>query len=282
MLKGKFGRIVLGLLLLGGALYFLMPAQEDTVLDDFTVVDETGDYVLADAGDGLVKYYKAFRFDFGDSDFRNWFGEGKWSTMTLLSPQVRSAMANRGLREDILAGNADFVENRIDAEDGAVRFTSVNAKKVMTATKTLLENNRLWFIKGNDLWFKADFFLDEYVPYSIAAFREEGRKFRPGPEVIIWEQRYLGLELGSAPEARLEQRDVSVPYGQWFEVKVHMKLDDVSGKVHIWQDGELVLEGEMQTLVAANSLLNVLEVGITASAPVGMLVDNVEISREPL
>ncbi len=62
-----------------------------------------------------------------------------------------------------------------------------------------------------------------------------------------------------------------------------MVLDDVSGAVILWIDGEKVIEGEMQTLPLADTVLNSVEIGISATNEETILfVDDIIISEESL
>jgi hypothetical protein len=153
----------------------------------------------------------------------------------------------------------------------------------MVTAKSMLEHNRLWFVKGDELWFRGWYYLEAGVPFSIVDFQERGRHKSPGPRVCIWQRRYIGMELKARSKPKLKQTKIPVPSKQWFELKVHLILDDQAGHVRIWQDGEMIINDQMPTLHSANSLLNALEVGITATAEATeLIVDDVAISHEPL
>lgn len=231
----------------------------------------------------MGRLYKSFSDDFENPDFYQWFGDQKWTTMTLLSPSAKSVDAYASLRRAIFNGEADFADNRIDATNGIARFTAIAPSDDMVTSKSMLEQNLLWFTKGDDLWFSADYYLAKGIPFTIADFQERGRRGSPGPRVTIWDQTHIGMELKAGRKPSLRQTETEIPTGRWFNLKVHLTLDERSGTVQIWQDGELIIDDQMRTLANANTLLNALEVGITATGePTELWVDNVKISHNPL
>lgn len=284
---------IMGIIFLG-VLSGCAAACPEVTVDDLEILEETDEYVLIRHDGETGKLYKEFEFGFEDPDFLSWFGEGKWTTMSLLSPAAKDVEAYADLREKIFAGEADFVDNRIDPEqdqvyagEGAARFFSVDPSSDMVTAKAMLENNALWFIKGDDLFFRGQFFIDQDevggVPFTLVDFQERGRDQSPGPRVVVWEQKHIGMELKYFGKPTFKQSDVQVPLGQWFELKVHLKLDNSEGKIQIWQDGELIIDTQGKTLPESNSLLNALEVGITATSESAVVfVDDVVISHHAL
>ena len=64
---------------------------------------------------------------------------------------------------------------------------------------------------------------------------------------------------------------------------MHLTLDAQEGTIEIWQDDVKIIDTTGQTLPEADSLLNALEVGITATSEETVLyVDDVVISHQPL
>ncbi|MCM8533866.1 MAG: polysaccharide lyase [Lentisphaeraceae bacterium] len=210
--------------------------------------------------------------------------------MTLLSPHATSVEAYAELRRNIFAKQTSFIDNRITFEaanvhsgKGAARFSSVAPTAEMVTAKSMLEHNNLWFIKGDDLWFSAWYYLETGVPFTIVDFQERGRHMSPGPRICIWDKQYIGVELKARSKPKLRQDKVQVPLKKWFELKVHLTLDDQSGHVRIWQDGQKIIDHKMPTLHSADSILNALEIGITATAEsTSVLVDDITISHELL
>lgn len=258
-------------------------ARAKDTIDDIDILAETDAYVEIAHEGNVGRLYKSFSDDFSNPDFLQWFGDQKWTTMSLLSPGAKSVDAYATLRRAILNGEADFLDNRIDPTDGYARFIAVAPSANMVTSKSMLEQNLLWFVEGDDLWFSADYYLAEGIPFTIVDFQERGRHNSPGPRVTIWGSTHIGMEMKHLFKPELRQTEHPVPIGEWFNLRVHLVLDHRSGQVQIWQDDALIIEGEMRTIPAANSILNALEVGITATGEAAELwVDNVQISHNPL
>lgn len=256
--------------------------QPEATVNDFEILSETSGYVEVRHARGTGRFYKEFLFGF-DGEFETWFGEGKWTTMALLSPSAKTVQDYHALRTKIFAGEADFADNRIEAMDGAAKFSAVAPTEDMVTSKSMLENNQLWFVNGDDLWFRAKYHLESGTPYTLVDFQERGRTGSPGPRVTIDDGKFLGIELKHGLKPRLRQDQVRVPLGEWFELKVHLRLDHQSGHAHLWQDGILLIDGPIQTLPEKDSLLNALEVGITATSEAAvLLMDDVVISHGEL
>ncbi|WP_436715547.1 membrane or secreted protein [Roseiconus lacunae] len=265
------------------AIAFLFPRHASVTSDDVEIVGENKFSVLVRYNGHTGNLYKSFDDDFSEPSFRKWFGEGRWTTIDTLSPASPSLQAYVDLRRSIFAGQSDFLDNRIEAVDGHAKFIAVAPSKDMVTSKSLLEHNQLWFVKGDDLWYRGRYCFNEGVPFTIADFQERGRHNSPGPRITLWEQEYLGYELKSGWKPKLRQRKMKVPRERWFTLTVHLILDDVEGNVRIWQDDQLVLDESVATLPASNSILNALEVGITATdTACEVLVDDVAISHSPL
>ncbi len=274
---------IVAALIIGAISIYGLSRRVGYTLDDLTVLGENDDYVELSYDGYTGKLYKHFSFDFSDPDYMNWFGEGSWSAMTLLSPLAKTVPEYMALQRDIRAGQAGFRDNRIDAVDGVARFESVAPSNDMETAKSMLQHDRLWFVKGDDLWFKARFFLESGVPFALASFQERGRIHSPGPRIIIRDQTHIGIEMKYVGKPTMYQSIAEIPTGRWFEIKLHMQLDEEVGEIQVWQDGIPIIDGIMQTLPEANSVLNSLELGITATAEATvMMVDDVVISHDPL
>ncbi len=62
-------------------------------------------------------------------------------------------------------------------------------------------------------------------------------------------------------------------------MKTHIVLDEVAGAVELWINEEKVIAGVMQTLPLADTVLNSVEIGISATSEETILfVDDVRIS----
>jgi len=58
--------------------------------------------------------------------------------------------------------------------------------------------------------------------------------------------------------------DYVVPRRQWVNIQVHFLLDEKNEQFRLWIDSELVIDDRGQTLPLANTILDSVEVGISA------------------
>ena len=281
--------ICCALLIVFGAAWFFYQ-RPSVSLDTLTILGETPHFVEVEHEARTGRLYKHFQTNFEEPEFLDWFGDERWTTMTLLSPHAKTVDAYAALRRDIFAGRQEFIDNRIVFEavnvhsgKGAARFKSVAPTADMVTAKSMLEHNQLWFVKGDELWFRAWYYLESGVPFTIVDFQERGRHNSPGPRICIWEQQFIGVELKAWTKPKLKQTLLPVPLKRWFELRVYMKLDESNGHVRVWQDGTNIIDDAMPTLHSADSILNALEVGITATGTAtSLIVDDVQISQQPI
>jgi len=265
------------------AIIFTFRPTVSMTVADVEILEEDAASVLVRYRGEIGRMFKSYADDFSNPIFLDWFGDERWTTIDTLSPSSPSLEAYVALREKIFRGESGFLDNRIEAVEGMAKFTAHTPSETMVTSKALLEHNRLWFVKGDDLWFRGRYLLKEGVPFTIADFQERGRHNSPGPRITIWDQEHLGYELKAGWKPRLRQSVAKVPIGEWFELTVHLVLDEAEGRVQIWQDGLMILDETVATLAASDSLLNALEVGITATGQAcEVWVDDVEISHERL
>ncbi len=273
--------IVLILVALGVMLY-LRPLGSDTI-NRIEMLEETDDYVVVRAGNQTGRLYKNFSYDFDLPVLSDWFSTPGWSQMTLQSPLAKTPEEYTALSQNIINDGSRFLDNSVTPFQGAARFEAVAPAEGMVTSKADLINSSMWFVKGNDLWFRASFLLEKGVPYSLVDFEDSSVRQSPGIRLVIDDSRFIGIELKSSRKPRLQQTETEVPIGRWFTLTLHMTLDNSAGKVRIWQDGQLILEGEMKTLPNDGSVLNLFEIGITASDQAAvLLLDNVMLSHQPL
>ena len=255
-----------------------------------SVVRETDEYVVVERGGEQGRYEKAFTFGFEEPNLRNWFGDRGLTTMTLLSPRMPSDEEYTALSDSIINDGADFVDNRVVAErdrvavgHGAARFEAMAPSADMVTSKADVRMVRLWFVDGDDLWFRGRFLLDSGVPYSIVDIEDTNQRGSPGVRVVIDDGRFLGVELKHGAKPRLRQTETEVPDGRWFELMLHIGFDTDAGVVQVWQDGTLVLDGEMPTMPTRDALMNSVELGITATdTATVLLADDIAISHQAM
>ncbi|MCF6305267.1 MAG: hypothetical protein L3J33_07845 [Rhodobacteraceae bacterium] len=279
-IKGQISGIVIILVALGVMLY-QRPLGSDT-LNRIQILEDTNEYVEVRAGDKTGRLYKEFAFDFDEPVFTDWFFDRGWNAMTLLSPANPTVEEYAALGRSIINGDGSFVDNSVTPFQNAARFEAVAPADGMVTSKSDLQNTSMWFVKGDDLWFRASFLLEQGVPYSLVDFEDNSVRQSPGIRIVIDDNRYIGIELKSGRKPRLRQAEYEIPTGRWFTLTLHLRLDDTAGIVRIWQDDQLIINDKMKTLPNAESLLNSFEIGITATDQAAvLLLDDVMLSHNP-
>lgn len=264
-----------------GVMLYIRPLGSDTI-NRIQILEETDEYVIVRAGERTGRLYKNFSYDFDVPVLTDWFEERGWHQMTLLSPAVQTVEEYVALSQSIINGDGNFIDNIVTPFRNAARFKAFAPAEGMVTSKADLKNTSMWFIKGNDLWFRASFLLEQGVPYSLVDFEDNSERQSPGIRIVIDDNRFIGIELKSGRKPRLRQTDYEIPTGRWFTITLHLTLDDSSGKVRIWQDDQLIIDGQMKTLPNAGSVLNSFEIGITATDQAAvLLLDDVMLSHQP-
>ena len=215
-----------------------------------------------------------------------------WTSFALQSPKAPTVKDYVALRQRILKGESDFVDNRIDlaALDGrrALKFTSVAKSSDMVCSKTSISTEMMHFRKGDDLWFAASYYAAEGMPQTVVDFETTWVEGHPGPRVYIDEADLARVELkwsANKAEYRQDRRSaLKVPRKKWVRLRVHLKLSEKEdGVVQVWQDGVKIIDAKGQNLPLADTVLNILEVGVSANHNATTLyVDVVVMSDKPI
>lgn len=264
--------------------------------DDIYVFTDTGMYVQTDEGD-LFPITNTFYDDFepygtftdliatsvDDTDLH-------WNSFTLQSPLAPTIESYVALRNCILDGSCDFLDNRFDLvadpedpDDQVLQCTAVAPSADMVTSKSSIERTFNYFNAGMDLWFEARYYIVSGYPFSLADFENRSFDQSPGPRIVLSGNKLaienkFGDKLMYYPPAAPE-----VPVGEWFTVKVHFRFSTTEdGVIELWQNNALILSTSGINLPVGNSVQNSLETGVTATN-IGcvLLVDDVRLSPEP-
>ncbi len=249
---------------------------------------------LLDDGD-LIAIKNDFLEDFeSKNDFKDLFAleatdpDLFWTNLTLQSPQAKSVSEYVALSQCLLAGACDFLDNRVDmvpdpsdGENLVVQFTSEAPTLDMVTAKCSLSSLLTYFEKGSDIWYEADYFIVEGMPYSIVDFESSFFEFSPGPRVVISGGKLAFNNKFGAKNQYESNSDTTVPVGEWFTVKVHLRFSNTQdGILELWQNGEQLIGTTGINLQTSNALQNILEVGISATSDATtLLMDNIRISN---
>lgn len=216
----------------------------------------------------------------------------KWGSFTLQSPQAPKVADYVALRQQLLKGNAQFRDCRIEptsenAHTGkmSLKFSAPAKSSSMITCKASLSSPLPYFRRGEDFWFEAWYWAEGNLPLTLIDLESEFIREHAGIRVRIFEDGTLGAELKalSKPQYRQTKEDrTAFPKGQWVRVRVHFQLGMPEGQIEIWQNEKLVLSCPGQTLPFRSAIYNSLEIGITAhSESTGeclLYVDDVRMS----
>lgn len=214
----------------------------------------------------------------------------RWTTLTLQSPKVPTVKDYVALRKSVLEDGGDFVENRVEpsgkrAHSGSrsVRFYSTGRSRSMVTAKSSMSSDTFHFVKGDHFWFSAWYFFEKGMPTTIMDLESTWLEGHSGIRILFSTQGHPYVELKAFGKPSWRNTDFVVPRNQWVHVKAHFLLDEKDGRIELWIDDELVVEGKGQTLPLADTVLNGLEVGLSATSEETILfLDDLQVSKNAL
>jgi len=216
----------------------------------------------------------------------------RFTWIVLLSPLAPNVPAYNALGACLRAGTCDFLDNRLDfvstvvhSGQKSLRFYAVPPSPESLTSKSLLDRGLVIFRKGDDAWYSGWYYAEGDLPFTLLDFETSGINGRPGFRITL-RNGALGAELKWLDKPTYLQDPgsmVTFPSGQWVNVRVHVLFsEDEFGKVEIWQDGVRVLSQQGRTLPTADSVIDYLQVGITATPRETVLyVDDIHLSATP-
>ena len=223
--------------------------------------------------------------------------ERGWNSFTLQSSSTPSVPEYVQLRNRILRGEAEFIDNRVEPSSEVVH-TGVKALKCyslaptpkMVCTKASLSTELLYFVKGDDVWFSGWYFIPAGgMPFTLMDLESTWIKEHPGMRIMIEDGAAMfELKWAGKPKYRQPQTErVRIPMGRWVNLKARLHLSEsADGRVQLWQDGQKLIDQSGQTLPLAGAIYDSLEVGISAHSfgpdSATLYVDDVVISDKPI
>lgn len=249
--------------------------------------------VLRVADDG-AEYPVRYAFSSGFEDAAALPGligiEPGWTAFTLLSPRAPEIADYVRLRKSILKGEGDFLDNRIEpvtqrAHGGrqSLRCEAVAPARGMVTSKASIHTELIHFKRNDCVHFSAWYWFDQPLEWATLMDLETAWiDQHPGPRIVV-NSGALELEMKWAAKPKWRQaRPLALPTGQWVHIEAEFFLHESDGRVRLWQDDRLLIDGAGQTLPLADSILNDLEVGLSATAAAATIyVDDVSIERRP-
>lgn len=238
---------------------------------------------------------RTHRDDFeGTGDFISYFGpERGWTGVTLQSPSTPTIPDYVALRKCLSERTCDYRDNRFDLleEPGRGRFvrSTAVAKGALITSKASFETGLGYFIKGDVVTFRARVRVVSGVPFSFFDLESSFLSEAPGPRVIFSRGRsgtepvHLAVEHKFLDKPTFEPTAEQLrpfPLGEWVLVEVEYLLDDgPAGRVRIRQNGALVVDAPGKTLPLPDTVLDSVELGLSATDVAAVLdLDDVEIS----
>ena len=195
----------------------------------------------------------------------------RWTTMTLQSPSSPTVKDYVKLRTQILEEGAGFVDNRIEpstekAHSGrrAIRFYSKAKSRKMVCCKSSISSETFHFVKGDEFCFSGWFYFEKGMPTTIMDLESTWLEKHSGIRILFSKSGSPSIELKAFEKPMWRNRNYQIPRGQWVKIEAEILLDEKNGELRLKVNDELVLEGTGQTLPLADTVLNSLEVGISA------------------
>lgn len=264
-------------------------------------VEQAGMVHRKDGAESLipVRYDLADGFDYASS-LADLIGiEHQWTSCELQSPKTPSKGDYIKLRNAVLKGEADFVDNLIEpateiTHNGqkSLKTVSFSPSGGMITSKASLSTELLHFIKGDDVYLSAWFYVPNSsgMPFTLADLETTWFAEYPGIRLVITDGKFASLQLKWAGHKYYNQpkgKEVSFPKNQWVQIEWHLKLsDDENGIIELWQDKRKIIDTRGKTLVLSHAIYNSFEIGITAYNEKGrtctLFVDDILLSKKPL
>jgi hypothetical protein len=220
----------------------------------------------------------------------------RWGVFTLQSPEAPTVSDYVAHRNEMMAGQANFRDCRIEPTTEMSHWGSKSLKCVapsrpdsMITCKASLSSPLVYFRNGDDFWFEAYYWAKDSLPLTLFDLECEFVAEHPGIRLRIFDDESLGVELKALDKPTFRQpaeSRVTFPKDKWVHVKVHFALSTKEGKMEIWQDGQKVLDRNGMTLPFQSAIYNSLEVGISAhsnpSHPCVLFIDDLHCSSSAL
>lgn len=212
----------------------------------------------------------------------------RWMAITLQSPKSPSVNDYVEMRKHIQAGGG-FVDNRVEpttsrAHSGktSIRFESVAPSRTMVCAKSSLSSSVFYFGKGDDFCFSGWFYFEKGMPLTVMDLESTWLKHHSGIRIMISEAGHPCVELKAFEKPIWRNSDYVVPRNQWVNIKAHFLLDEKNGTIKLWIDDNLLIDQSGQTLPLADSILDSVEVGVSATLEECVFyLDDVVVSGDP-
>ncbi len=264
-----------------------------------------GDQVFRVDADSGRRYAlkKDFREGFEDlsegaDGLRSLIGEERqWTEFTLQSPRTPHVADYVSLRSGILRGDADFEDASVapsqqhfHSGQQSLKCFAPAKSATMICSKASLGTGFLYFEENDSFWFQAWYRIEGPTrPFTLADLECRDVKESPGIRLMLFDGKLLGVELKALHKPKYQQvagKTLTFPVDQWVRVTWNVVLHPDHGRIRVWQDDSLVVDGTGPSLPFAGIMYNNLEVGISAHSfgddAATLFVDDVLVTTSPL
>ena len=221
-----------------------------------------------------------------------------WTTCELQSPKTPTVNDYVKLRNRILKGEADFIDNRIEPSNElphggktSLKTVSVPPSRGMVTAKASLSTELMHFVKGDDVWMSLWCHVPNGsgIPFTVLDLETTWIHQHPGMRIVLVDGKYAAFQMKGVDHTYFSQpkgKETQFPTGRWVHLKSHLKLSEKDdGVIELWQDGKKIIDAHGQTLVFAHAIYNSFEIGVSAyngsDKPTTLYVDDVTISNQP-
>ena len=222
-----------------------------------------------------------------------------WTSCELQSPKAPTVDDYVKLRNRILKGESDFLDNRIEPSGevvhggrSALKTIAMPPTRAMVTAKSSLSTELVHYVKGDDVWMSmwCHVPLDSRMPFTVLDLETTWLRQHPGIRIVIADGKHLCFQLKGFEQLYYRQpagREVAFPKGRWVQLKAHLTLTEQNdGVIELWQDEQKIIDARGRTLLLSHMIYNSFEVGISAYNEQGgaatLYVDDVAISDQPL
>jgi len=258
--------------------------------------------VFRKAGDGeLLPVKRSFADDFeGTQRLADLIGLKRgWTTCELQSPKTPSVNDYVKLRNRLLKGEGDFLDNRIEPSGEvvhggktALKTVSVSPSAGMVTAKASLSTELVHFVKGDHVWMSlwCQVPTGSGMPFTVLDLETTWLHQHPGMRIVISGGKHACFQLKGFDQPYYRQpkgQEVIFPTGRWVRLRAHLVLSEKEdGVIELWQDGQKVIDTHGKTLVLSHAIYNSIEIGISAYNEQGktatLYVDDFCISDQPI
>ena len=222
-----------------------------------------------------------------------------WTTCELQSPKAPGVNDYVKLRNRLLKGEGDFLDNRIEPSGEvvhggkmALKCVAVSPSAGMVTSKASLSTELMHFGKGDDVWMSlwCQVPTGSGMPFTVLDLETTWLHQHPGMRLVIEDGKRACFQLKGFEQPYYRQpkgKEVLFPTGRWVHLRAHLVLtEQADGVIELWQDGQKIIGARGKTLVLAHAIYNSIEIGISAYNEQGkaatLYVDDFCISDQPI